>query len=59
MHTVNALAVSRWTRVFRSPALDSATIHQRRWWTLAILNLSLFAIIMDNTILNVALPTLA
>lgn len=39
-----------------SPA-DS--VHRRRWWTLAILNLSLFAIIMDNTILNVALPTLA
>ncbi|HYD10759.1 MAG TPA: MFS transporter, partial [Acidimicrobiales bacterium] len=38
---------------------DPTTIHRRRWWTLAILNLSLFAIIMDNTILNVALPTLA
>jgi EmrB/QacA subfamily drug resistance transporter len=38
---------------------DPSTIHRRRWWTLAILNLSLFAIVMDNTILNVALPTLA
>ena len=38
---------------------DPDTIHRRRWWTLAVLNLSLFAIIMDNTILNVALPTLA
>src|SRR3712207_9210806 len=38
---------------------DPTAIHRRRWWTLAILNLSLFAIIMDNTILNVALPTLA
>jgi EmrB/QacA subfamily drug resistance transporter len=38
---------------------DPTTIHRRRWWTLAVLNLSLFIIIMDNTILNVALPTLA
>jgi EmrB/QacA subfamily drug resistance transporter len=38
---------------------DPSSIHRRRWWTLAILNLSLFAIVMDNTILNVALPTLA
>src|SRR5688572_28420507 len=38
---------------------DPTTIHRRRWWTLAIINLSLFAIAMDNTILNVALPTLA
>jgi EmrB/QacA subfamily drug resistance transporter len=38
---------------------DPTTIHRRRWWTLATLNVSLFIIIMDNTILNVALPTLA
>jgi len=50
---------SRLTRFLRGPALDEATIKRRRWWALAILNLSLFAIIMDNTILNVALPTLA
>lgn len=39
--------------------MDPATIVRRRWWTLAVLNLSLLMIIMDNTILNVALPTLA
>jgi EmrB/QacA subfamily drug resistance transporter len=38
---------------------DPTTIHRRRWWTLAVLNLSLFIIIMDNTVMNVALPTLA
>src|SRR5690606_27991460 len=54
-----APGTSRWTRLLRGPAMDAASIHRRRWWTLAILNLSLFAIIMDNTILNVALPTLA
>src|SRR5688572_9168558 len=32
--------------------------HARRWKTLAVLSLSLFIIGLDNTILNVALPTL-
>ena len=30
----------------------------RRWWTLAILCVSLLVIVVDNTIVNVALPTL-
>ena len=33
-------------------------IHRRRWWTLAVLCSSLLIIGIDNTILNVALPTL-
>jgi EmrB/QacA subfamily drug resistance transporter len=33
-------------------------VYQRRWWTLAVLCLSLVVIGVDNTILNVALPTL-
>lgn len=32
--------------------------YRRRWWTLAVLSLSLVIIGLDNTILNVALPTL-
>src|SRR5690606_39193789 len=32
--------------------------HRQRWWTLAVLSLSLLIIGLDNTILNVALPTL-
>src|SRR4051794_2106072 len=32
--------------------------HSRRWWTLAVLCLSLLVIGLDNTILNVALPTM-
>ena len=32
--------------------------YQRRWWTLAVLSLSLVIIGLDNTILNVAIPTL-
>lgn len=37
----------------RSPA------HQRRWWALGVLSFGLFMASLDNTILNVALPTLA
>jgi EmrB/QacA subfamily drug resistance transporter len=33
-------------------------IHSRRWWTLGVLCFSLLVIGMDNTILNVALPTI-
>jgi EmrB/QacA subfamily drug resistance transporter len=32
--------------------------HERRWWTLIVLSLSLLVISLDNTILNVALPTI-
>ncbi len=34
-------------------------VHQHRWWTLAVLCLTLVLISVDNTILNVAIPTLA
>src|SRR4051794_18881617 len=32
--------------------------HERRWWTLGVLCLSLLVISLDNTILNTALPTM-
>jgi EmrB/QacA subfamily drug resistance transporter len=38
--------------------VDAETIHRRRWATLVVLSLSLVIIGLDNTILNVALPTL-
>src|SRR5689334_19186899 len=38
--------------------MDAATMHARRWWTLGVLCFSLLIIGMDNTILNVALPTI-
>jgi EmrB/QacA subfamily drug resistance transporter len=38
--------------------MDAAAIHARRWWILAVMCLSLMVIGIDNTILNVALPTL-
>jgi EmrB/QacA subfamily drug resistance transporter len=34
------------------------TIHDRRWWTLVVLSAALLVISLDNTILNVALPTI-
>ena len=40
------------------PATIDPTVYARRWKTLAVLALSLVIIGLDNTILNVALPTL-
>jgi EmrB/QacA subfamily drug resistance transporter len=39
-------------------SFDPETIHRRRWATLAVLCLSLVLVIVGNTVLNVALPTL-
>ena len=39
--------------------MPDPTLHRRRWWILAVLIISLFTVNLDNTILNVALPTLA
>ena len=38
--------------------MDEAKIHERRWWALAVLCVSLLVITLDNTILNVAIPDL-
>lgn len=38
--------------------MDEATVHERRWWALAVLAGSLLVITLDNTILNVAIPSL-
>lgn len=42
----------------RNSLVSSDALDPRRWWTLAVLCLSLLVIGLDNTILNVALPTL-
>jgi EmrB/QacA subfamily drug resistance transporter len=47
------------TSDLRVPTTSSSTGYQRRWWALAVLCLSLVVLAMDNTILNVTLPTLA
>jgi MFS family permease len=38
--------------------MDATLAYRRRWWTLVVLCFSLLIIGVDNTILNVALPTL-
>jgi EmrB/QacA subfamily drug resistance transporter len=37
---------------------SSSLAHRRRWWTLVVLSASLLVIGLDNTILNVALPSI-
>src|SRR5690606_30928291 len=39
--------------------MDSPTIQRRRWYILAVLTMSLLVVVLDNTILNVALKTIA
>src|SRR5213080_1845896 len=40
-------------------AADPAVLHRRRWWTLAVLCLSLLIVFVGNSSLNVAIPTLS
>ena len=42
----------------RTSLVSNPSPDPRRWWTLAVLCLSLLVIGLDNTILNVALPTM-
>src|SRR5262249_4745323 len=37
----------------------AAETRKHRWWTLVVLCLSVFLVVVDNTIVNTALPTLA
>ncbi|HYN52921.1 MAG TPA: MFS transporter, partial [Thermoleophilaceae bacterium] len=39
-------------------APTSGKAYDLRWWTLVVLSISLLVISLDNTILNVALPTI-
>jgi len=39
--------------------MDGDRVYARRWWTLGVLCLSLLVIVVDTTIVNVALPTFA
>lgn len=43
----------------RSALRDPELVYRRRWLTLLVLCISLIVITLDNTILNVAIPTLA
>src|SRR6516162_6810902 len=41
-----------------TPFDRTSRAYQRRWWILGVLNFSLLVIVVDNSILNVALPDL-
>ncbi|MGH7535417.1 MAG: MFS transporter, partial [Gemmatimonadales bacterium] len=41
-----------------STAIGAQRVHERRWWIHAVLCLSLVLVVVGNTVLNVALPTL-
>ena len=41
-----------------APGMPRRPVHRRRWLTLLVLCVSLLVIVIDNTIVNVALPTL-
>ena len=43
----------------RAALRDPDIVYRRRWLTLLVLCISLIVITLDNTILNVAIPTLA
>src|SRR5438105_7022818 len=43
----------------RRGPLGDEQIHERRWWTLAVLVLSLIIIFVGNSSLNVAIPVLS
>src|SRR3954464_8563016 len=43
----------------REALRDPDVVYRRRWYTLLVLCISLIVITLDNTILNVAIPTLA
>ena len=47
-----------WGNLLKDSTSTNSTIYRRRWWTLGILSMSLLIIGLDNTILNVAIPTL-
>src|ERR1041385_7434328 len=41
-----------------TPMVEEGYDHSKRWWTLGVLCLSLVIVVVGNTVLNVALPTL-
>ncbi len=41
------------------PGHPDARVQRQRWWILAILCVSVFLVVVDNLIINVAIPTLA
>jgi EmrB/QacA subfamily drug resistance transporter len=57
MTSVEMAGVEMAEAEYLEPDIDPA-VHARRWWVLGVLCLSMTIIVMDNTILNVAIPKL-
>jgi EmrB/QacA subfamily drug resistance transporter len=53
-----ARALTGWLRRRGAP-MDADAVHRRRWGILAVLCVSVFLAVVDNTIVNVALPTIS
>ncbi len=53
-----ARALTGWLRRRGAP-IDADAVHRRRWTILAVLCVSVFLAVVDNTIVNVALPTIS
>jgi EmrB/QacA subfamily drug resistance transporter len=49
---------NRFVSIRKAAPMQASKAYDRRWWTLAILSIALLTISLDNTILNVALPTI-
>jgi EmrB/QacA subfamily drug resistance transporter len=46
------------TKPIETGATEVDLVHQRRWWTLLVLSMCVVIIGIDNTVLNVALPSI-
>jgi len=44
--------------MIKRQALDGAGVYEQRWWTFSVLALAILIVVIDHTILNVALPTI-
>jgi len=44
--------------MIKRQALDETGIYERRWWAFSVLALAILIVVIDHTILNVALPTI-
>ncbi|HEY7486801.1 MAG TPA: DHA2 family efflux MFS transporter permease subunit [Streptosporangiaceae bacterium] len=61
MSATTTLRSTRTSHDLPRPPLDQETdtVYRRRWLTLGVLSLSLLVIVVDTTIVNVAIPTLS
>ena len=44
--------------ITQQPPTSYSRAYERRWWVLLVLSASVFMVVVDNLIINVALPTL-